>query len=375
MSNTEKSINNAMKSLTEMKESMAVVLIVSITLMIILISIIYYFYYSGLRSRECKNMSNAYGELNGKIKSIDDSELFNYAFRDYYIKSAYNCCSGGSYKNDFVDTCNLKNLLKQGVRGLDFEIFSIDDKPVIATSTSDSYYVKETFNYVYFGDAMNIIRDYAFATSTAPNALDPIIIHLRIKSTNQDMYKNFATLLKSYENILLSKDYGFEYYGQNFGTVDIRKLSGKVVFIVERSNTTFLEVPEFYEFVNMTSNSVFMRALHYYDIKYTPDLQELIQFNKQNITIGMPDKGSSPDNPSSIVMRECGCQLLAMRYQLMDTEVDENNIFFDENGYAFVLKPERLRYIPVTIPAPPPQNPELSFETRTVQSDFYKFEI
>ena len=375
MSNTEKSINNAMKSLTEMKESMAVVLIVSITLMIILISIIYYFYYSGLRSRECKNMSNAYGELNGKIKSIDDSELFNYAFRDYYIKSAYNCCSGGSYKNDFVDTCNLKNLLKQGVRGLDFEIFSIDDKPVIATSTSDSYYVKETFNYVYFGDAMNIIRDYAFATSTAPNALDPIIIHLRIKSTNQDMYKNFATLLKSYENILLSKDYGFEYYGQNFGTVDIRKLSGKVVFIVERSNTTFLEVPEFYEFVNMTSNSVFMRALHYYDIKYTPDLQELIQFNKQNITIGMPDKGASPDNPSSIVMRECGCQLLAMRYQLMDTEVDENNIFFDENGYAFVLKPERLRYIPVTIPAPPPQNPELSFETRTVQSDFYKFEI
>lgn len=375
MSQTEKSINNAMKSLTEMKESMAVVLIVSITLMIILISIIYYFYYSGLRSRECKNMSNAYGELNGKIKSIDDSELFNYAFRDYYIKSAYNCCSGGSYKNDFVDTCNLKNLLKQGVRGLDFEIFSIDDKPVIATSTSDSYYVKETFNYVYFGDAMNIIRDYAFATSTAPNALDPIIIHLRIKSTNQDMYKNFATLLKSYENILLSKDYGFEYYGQNFGTVDIRKLSGKVVFIVERSNTTFLEVPEFYEFVNMTSNSVFMRALHYYDIKYTPDLQELIQFNKQNITIGMPDKGSSPDNPSSIVMRECGCQLLAMRYQLMDTEVDENNIFFDENGYAFVLKPERLRYIPVTIPAPPPQNPELSFETRTVQSDFYKFEI
>ena len=375
MSELENPINNAMKSLTEMKESTAVVLLVSITLLFILIAIIYYFYYSGLRSRECKNMRNAYGDLNGKIRSIDDSDLFNYTFRDYYIKSAYNCCSGGSYKNDFVDTCNLKYVLKQGVRGLDFEIFSIDDKPVVATSTSDSYYVKETFNYIYFGDVMNIIRDYAFATSTAPNALDPIIIHLRIKSTNQDMYKNFATLLKNYENILMPKDYGYEYYGQNFGTVDIRKLTGKVVIIVERSNTTFLEVPEFYEFVNMTSNSVFMRALHYYDIKYTPDLQELIEFNRQNITIGMPDKGSNPDNPSPIVMRECGCQLLAMRYQLMDVDVEENNMFFDENGYAFVLKPERLRYIPVTIPEPPPQNPELSFATRTVQSDLYKFEI
>lgn len=375
MSAPEKTINDAMKSLTQMKESTAVFLIVGITLMIMLIAILYYFYYSGLRKRECNNMNALYGDLNGKIRSIDDSELFNYAFRDYYIKSAYNCCSGGSYKNDFVDTCNLKSVLKQGVRGLDFEIFSINDKPVVATSTSDSYYVKETFNYVYFGDVLNIIRDYAFASSTAPNAQDPIIIHLRIKSTNQTMYKNFATLLKDYENILLSKDYGFEYYGKNFGTVEIRKLVGKIVLIVERGNTTFLEVPEFYEFVNMTSNSVFMRALHYYDIKYTPDLQELIQFDKQNMTIGMPDKGSDPDNPSSIVMRECGCQLLAMRYQKVDTDIEENNAFFDDNGYAFVLKPERLRYIPVTIPAPPPQNPELSFETRTVQSDFYKFEI
>lgn len=381
MDETNKTVNalkNITKNITDMKDSTAVVLIIVITLIIVLIALLYYFYYSGLRKRECNTMNEIYGDLNGKIRSIDSSEQFNHLFRDYYIKTAYNCCSGGDYKNDYVDTCHLKYLLKQGVRGLDFEIFSIDDKPVVATSTSDSYYVKETFNYVYFGDIMNIIRDYAFATSTAPNALDPIIIHLRIKSTNQTMYKNFATLLKGYENILLSKDYGFEYYGKNFGNVELRKLTeggGKVAIIVERSNTTFLEVPEFYEFVNMTSNSVFTRALHYYDIKYSPDLEELTEFNKQNMTIGMPDKGSNPENPSSIVMRETGCQLLGMRYQKIDTNVEENDIFFNENSYAFVLKPERLRYMPVTIEAPPPQNPELSFKPRIVKSDFYKFKI
>lgn len=375
MSKPEEAINNAIKSVTEMKETTATFLLVAITLMLVLIAFINYFYYSGLRKRECDYMKSTYGDLNGKIRSIDSSDLFNYLFRDYYIKTAYNCCSGGNYKNDYVDTCNLKYVLKQGVRGLDFEIFSIDDKPVVATSTSDSYYVKETFNYIYFGDIMNIIRDYAFATSTAPNSADPIIIHLRIKSTNQAMYKNFATLLKNYENILLEKDYGFEYYGKNFGTVELRKLMGKIVLIIERSNTTFLEVPEFYEFVNMTSNSVFMRALHYYDIKYSPDLHELIEFNRQNITIGMPDKGPNPENPSSIVLRESGCQLLGMRYQYVDSNIEENELFFNNNGYAFVLKPERLRYIPVTIEAPPPQDPALSFETRTVQSDFYKFEI
>jgi hypothetical protein len=362
-------------TIKNLKESTAVLLIVIITLIIILIAFLCYFYYSRLRVRNCSLMDSVYGELNGKIKSIDNSEQFDYTFKDYYIKSAYNCCSGGNYKNNYVDLCVLKDLLKQGVRGLDFEIYSIDNKPVIATSTSNSYYVKETFNYINFVDAMDIIRDYAFSTSTAPNALDPIIIHLRIKSTNQDMYKNFAKLLESYDSILLSKDYDSEFYGKNFGDVELKKLLGKVVIIVDRSNTSFLECQEFYKFINITSNSIFMRALHYYDIKYTPDMNELIDFNKQNMTIGMPDKGINPDNPSSLVMREMGCQLLGMRYPKIDTNIEENDIFFNENGYAFVLKPENLRYIPVTIPLPPPQNPELSYATRTVQSDFYKFDI
>ena len=371
----DKAINNAIKSVTEMKDSTAVFYLVAITLMIILIAFLYYFYYSFLRSKECSTMNSIYGDLNGKIRSMDNSEQFNYTFKDYYIKTAYNCCSGGNYRNDYVDTCILKALLKQGVRGLDFEIFSIEDKPVVATSTSDSYYIKETFNYVDFGDVMKIIRDYAFSTATAPNALDPIIIHLRIKSNNQEMYKNFAKLLEGFDSLLMSKDYDSEYYGQNFGNVEIQKLMGKIVIIVDRSNTSFLECPEFYKFINMTSNSVFMRSLHYYDIKYTPDLNELINFNKQNMTIGMPDKGANPENPSSVVMRETGCQLLGMRYQYIDVNIEENDIFFDENGYAFVLKPEPLRYIPVTIPLPPPQNPELSYATRSVQSDFYKFDI
>lgn len=366
---------NVIKSLSQLKESTAVLLITVITLMIILITLLYYFYYSRLRSKNCKTMDTIYGDLNGKIKSIDNSEQFNYTFKDYYIKTAYNCCSGGNYKNDYVDLCVMKDLLKQGVRGLDFEIFSINDKPVVATSTTDSYYVKETFNYINFIDVMNVIRDYAFATSTAPNALDPIIIHLRIKSTNQTMYQNFAKLLENYDSILLSKDYDSEYYGKNFGDVELRKLMGKVVIIVDRSNISFLECPEFYKFINMTSNSIFMRALHYYDIKYTPDMNELINFNKQNMTIGMPDKGSNPDNPSGIVMREMGVQLLGMRYQKIDTNIEENDVFFNENGYAFVLKPENLRYKPITIPLPPPQNPELAYATRTVQSDFYKFDI
>jgi hypothetical protein len=361
--------------ISNMNSATAVFLILIVTIIIVIIALIYYFYYKSLRSKNCESMDYIYGNLNGKIKSVDSGENFNYTFKDYYIKSAYNCCSGGNYKNDYVDLCVLKDLLKQGVRGLDFEIYSINDTPVIATSTNDSYYVKETFNSVPFSDAMDIIQNYAFFTANAPNSLDPIIVHLRIKSANQTMFQNFAKILEKYNKILLDKDYDSEYYGENFGDVKLRKLLGKVVIIVDRTNTAFLECPEFYRFVNMTSNSMFMRALHYYDIKYTPDMNELIEFNKQNMTIGMPDKGANPDNPSSIVMREMGVQMLAMRYSKIDTNIEENDAFFNDNGYAFVLKPEKLRYIPVTIPKPPEQNPELSYATRTIQSDFYKFNI
>ena len=363
------------EKLSEFKTSYKTIAIIGITIIFCIIVLFYFIYFVRLRGRNCNFMESIYGDLNGKIRSIDNNKNFNYTLKDYYIKSAYNCCSGGNYKNDFVDLCIMKDLLKQGVRCLDFEIFSIDDQPVIATSTIDSFYIKETFNYIEFVKAMNVIRDYAFSTSTAPNSADPIIIHLRIKSTNQKMYQNFALLLENYNSILLGKEYDSEYNGQNFGDVELRSLMGKVVIIVERSNSDILECPEFYRFINITSKSVFMRSYNYDEIEYTPSKDELVSYNKQNMTIGMPHKGSNPKNPSAIVMREMGCQFLAMRYSELDSNIEENNMFFNNNGYAFVLKPQSLRYIPVTIPLPPPQNPELAFAERTVQSDFYKFNI
>jgi len=379
MSDALKDIN---LQLQNMKDSTAIMALSAVTIMIILISLFVYFYYTGsvfsngLRRRECSDINTMYGTINGKLRSIDTNNAdYQYALRDYYIKSAYNACSGGKYKNDYVDTCVLKGLIKQGVRGLDFEIYSIDNQPVVATSTTDNFCVKETFNSVKFGEVMGIIRDYAFASSTAPNPFDPIILHLRIKSTNQEMYTNLAKILEGYNSILLDKKYSFEYYGKNLGSVKLPEFAGKVIIIVDRSNTSFLESQAFYEYVNMTSNSIFMRALHYYDIMYAPDMNELIDYNKLSMTIGMPDKGSNPDNPSSLTMRAYGCQLLAIRYQVIDTNLEENNMFFDEQGHAFVLKPEKLRYVPETIPAPPPQDPAVSFATRTISSDFYNFEI
>ena len=366
-------VTNKLKNI---KEPQVVLILTIILFSIIILVICYVVYIKSLPAKETNNMNALYGALNGSIQSISLSNPDSkYLLRDYYIKSAYNCCSGGSYKNDFVSIDILKDLLKQGVRGLDFEIFSIDNQPVVATSTSDNYHIKETYNSIGFGEVMNIIRDYAFATATSPNSHDPIIVHIRFKSTNQDMYKNLANILEAYDTILLDKTYSYENHGINLGNTPLLKLLGKVIIIVDRSNNSFLQCPEFYEFVNMTSNSVFMRALHYYDIAYSPDINELIQFNKTGMTIGFPDKGVNPKNPSGVVLRETGTQMIAMRYQLFDANLQESDMIFDVQGTAFVLKPENLRQQEVVIEAPPLPNPEVSYATREISSDFYKFEI
>jgi len=370
--------NNLLDMVKNLKEDFVTQILFSMIILFIILALWYYFHMRNLLSRECSAMDKSFSTLNGSIKSLNSSDPnCKYAFKDYYIKTAYNCCSPGTYKNDYVSTCALKDVLKQGARGLDFEIFSMDDQPVVATSTVDSNYIKETYNSVPFSEVMNIITNYAFAASTAPNPNDPIIIHLRFKSANQKMYQNFANLLKHYEQFFLGPKYSFEQNGTNFGNIPLLDLNKKktIVLIVDKSNNSFMDCHDFYEYVNMTSNSIFMRALRYYDVKNTPDLSELQEYNKQSMSISMPDVGTNPPNPGAIVCRETGCQMIAMMYQKNDANLQENNAFFDKSGYAFALKPEKLRYVPVVVQAPAPQNPALSFQTRSVKSDYYAFNI
>jgi hypothetical protein len=341
---------------------------------LVIILIIYAIYLSRLNNSECSTMNNIYGKLDNHLSSINPNDPdCSGNLNDYYIKTAYNCCSGGSYKNDFVNICNMKNVLKQGARCLDFEIFSIDNNPVVSTSMVDDVYIKETFNYVNFSEVMKTINDYAFSSSTAPNYNDPLLIHLRFKSNNQKMYSNLASIFQQYDSIMINKQYSYENNNQNLGNVPLIELMGKVVLIIDRSNTSFMENPNLMEYINLTSNSVFMRAYHYYDVKNNPDINELTDFNRTGMTIVFPDNDANPANPSGYFTRECGCQMTAMRFQYIDNFLEESTAFFDQCGYAFCLKPAYLRYLPVTIPVPTPQNPANSYQTRSVGTDYYNF--
>jgi hypothetical protein len=89
-----------------------------------------------------------------------------------------------------------------------------------------------------------------------------------------------------------------------------------------------------------------MRALKYNDVNFSSNPNELIQYNKINMTIAIPDKGINPSNVSGDVPRNMGCQMLAMRYDMVDPNLKDYISFFNNKGYSFVLKPKNLRYDP-----------------------------
>jgi hypothetical protein len=349
---------------------------VIVIISLIIIAVISWIYNKlHLDNSNCKYMSKIYENF-PLIHTINPSnEQFSHNLRDYYIKTAYNCCSAGKYKNDFVNVCALQDCIKQGARCLDFQIFSVDNKPVIAVSSQTDFSVKESYNSIPFSDAMSVIADYAFSGSTCPNPGDPLIIHLRIMSKNKSIYDLMAnSLYNSLERRLLGKKYSYENNGKNLGLVPLKKLMGKVILIIDKTNALF-ENTLLDEYVNIASNSVFMRSLRFNDIKFTPDMQELVEFNKKNMTIALPDLAETNNNPSASLSMKYGCQMVGMSFQNLDANMDYYNQFFNDVGSAFALKPEPLRYIPIKIPLPPPPRPEYSYQQRPIKSDYYSFTI
>lgn len=370
---TQKSINNAHSSLAGL--SMTAIIVIAL-IVLILVSVLFWIYTKlTLDNANCNRMNKLYKSFPSIHTVSISNEQFSHNLRDYYIKTAYNCCSAGTVKNDFVNVCALKNCIRQGVRCLDFEIYSVDNIPVVSVSSQNSFDVKESYNSVSFANAMSIIADYAFSGSTCPNPGDPLLIHLRVMSNNKPIYDVMAnTLLNTLSRRLMGKKFSYENNGQNLSQVPLKDIMGKVIIMVDKSNPLFSETL-LNEYVNIASNSVFMRTLRFHDVKYTPDMQELIEFNKKNMSIVLPDLSTDVKNPSSTLSLNYGCQMVALSFQSYDPSLEYYNEMFDTSGSAFVLKPIELRFIPVTIPIPPPPNPAYSYEKRDIKSDYYNFTI
>lgn len=166
------------------------------------------------------NICNIYDNFKQEQDNITD-KIYPIKLKDIFIKSAYNCCCIGGIKNDYVDLCALKMCLKNNARCLDFQIFSLNDEPIIAASTSKSFEYKEIYNYLSLGDTLREVNNLFCNKYLAKSDIaSPLFLNFRINSNNplifNKIHKYILNTFNGSYNILLTddrkelKDYTFD---------------------------------------------------------------------------------------------------------------------------------------------------------------------
>ena len=307
--------------------------------------------------------------IDKNITSInpDDSQS-KFKLRDYYIKSAYNAFNPDKFKNSTVSMDALLYVIARGCRFIDFEVFSVENQPVIGSSSVNSFNYKETFNHIPVSDAFEVLGSYVFSGSKCPNPGDPFIIHMRMMSRNVTMYDNLAKIISQSKTVarnLLGPKYGREYQTKDLGNEDLLDFKGKIILMVDGTNPIYRNT-KLFELINMSSNSLFLSKYTYFGVKNVADPQTFKDSNKKNMCLVIPDKGGRPINDGHNGPYTWGCQIAAMCFQeeVRDEKLKAYEDKFASVGYAFILKPEDLRYVPITIAPPTPPDPKASMEAR-----------
>lgn len=295
-----------------------------------------------------------------------------FKLRDYYIKSAYNAFNPDKFKNSTVSMDACLYTLARGCRFIDFEVFSVDNQPVIASSSVNSFNYKETYNHIPVSDAFEVLGSYAFSGAKCPNPGDPFIIHMRIMSQNVTMYDNLAKVIagsKTLARNLLGPKYGREYQTKDLGNENLADFKGKVILMVDGTNPVYRKT-KLFELINMSSKTMFLAKYTYFGVKNVGDPQAFKDANKKNMCLVLPDKGGRPINDGHNGPFTWGCQIAAMCFQeeARDEKLKAYEDKFASVGYAFILKPEDLRYVPITIAPPAPPNPKASMESRPAEA-------
>ena len=295
-----------------------------------------------------------------------------FKLRDYYIKAAYNAFNPDKFKNSTVSMDACLYTLARGCRFIDFEVFSVDNQPVIASSSVNSFNYKETYNHIPVSDAFEVLGSYAFSGAKCPNPGDPFIIHMRIMSRNVTMYDNLAKVIAGSKTVarnLLGPKYGREYQTKDLGNENLADFKGKIILMVDGTNPIYRKT-KLFELINMSSNTMFLSKYTYFGVKNVGDPQAFKDANKKNMCLVVPDKGGRPVNDGHNGPFTWGCQIAAMCFQeeARDEKLKAYEDKFASVGYAFILKPEDLRYVPITIAPPAPPNPKASMESRPAEA-------
>lgn len=323
----------------------------------------------GLKEESCKKLEIIYQNnsfqtksfiMNNNISARKDNNSSNYfdiqyecLLKNYYVKTAYNCCCADGYKNNFVSECALIKCINLGARCLDFEIYSYNGEPIVAASTANNNSIKETFNYLKLSHVFDILNSQSFSDVHTSCFNDPMFLHFRIMSENKTIYDKMGTYIK--DNLDKDNRYLLDENKYNYLHIQSDKLltthitsydlKKKFIIMVNTKNNNLMDNSKLKKYVNLRSGSKNMKLLRYENVVAMGNNNPiLIDDSKTSLIMVLPNLNNSLENYDPVLPQVNGCQFIGMKFQNLD-----NNLyaylkqFKDYGSFSFILKPSVLR--------------------------------
>jgi len=304
---------------------------VPIAIFLFLLFFILYIYVNvKKRKYHCKSLSKT--ELQTSIKPLSMFKA-DVSLNKVYVKTAYNCCCVGDFKNDYVDTCALINCAKQGVRALDFTIFSLKEEPVVSASSFISPLYKEEYNSLSFSEVMQQVkRSFILDPLNCPNTTDPLILIFRIQSRIKKTYDKMGDILQS----TFGKDNpaGSLLYTDivNMNSTTVKQLIGKVLIMVDTTGLLNYESSKLNKLSVVNFGNLENRIIRMKDV-YDENKKQ-----RNPLTILYPNLKTSSDNYDFTLGFPLGIQFIGMNFQTKDRYLDAYNSFFSESAFKPFLE-------------------------------------
>ena len=354
-------ISTSNKFMAVLNKSENVIITLGVIILLLLVLFGWIFDRLGLKEKSCTKLDIFYPKLtnqsyfnNNKFIKSDATTKFdnsNNMLINYNVKSAYNCCCGDGYKNNFVALCALEKCISNGCRFLDFEIYSYNNDPIIASSTANSNYIKETYNALLLTEVLTTITENAFDGQKTLCSNDPLILNFRIMSTNLTMLEKMGTIFEEYLDKSINSDFSLmlEKDG-NVLSAKMNNLYRKIIIICDfNPNPNIIINPKLLKlknYINLKGNSLYCNIYRYNDITIKDDAQ-IIKQTKQKFTIILPNLDNSIKNFDPVSCFVNGCQAICMKHQNLDSNLTGyNNEFTLAGNFSWKFKEARLLNIP-----------------------------
>jgi hypothetical protein len=341
---------------------------------ILLVAIIGYFIWKAVEPSKSKALSKAKPvfqtyDLVTRLAPLGCPQEKEYRLCDFYAAGSSYSLFPGSQIYDYVSDSILPLVIKAGARIVELDIYSDEqDKPVVGLK-NQKLGTDYAYNTVPFEACCVSIMNNAFNSISSPVSSDPFMLSLVFHTNKTNVLNSCAQILKTTCGAhLLGYEYGYE--RKNLAIEPVCNLQRKLIIVSGgEMKGTLME-----EMVNMSWSMSHLRRMTYTQASQPHDQDELINFNRNGITLVVPDIGEDLKNNNPQILFTYGCQWTLMNYGSIDDMMELYIGEFQEN--SFVLKPAALRPLkPKKYKTPVMPDPAVSFQPQQKVSPIYNVTV